>query len=244
MRERDEARGLTVSDGWVMVGERTGGSLADFVDTFFEMKRTTKGPQRATAKLMLNSLSGKFFQKTALGDVGQLVADLDLETGRYLTVGEAQANPDLPYDYQAGGLYHPPVASLITGYVRAHIHRLEHKYWAVATSTDGLFARQAPWVSDLGDELGQLTAEHGRLDIWRERLYEFMPEGPVGKRKVALHGFRGSADDLRMIPLTPGVYEYTARHAMTLREAQQQHGGQRYRAGQFAALRFTLDLSV
>jgi len=243
MRERDEARGLTVTDGWVMEGETNDGGMVSFVDRFFAEKQTAVGPQRATAKLLLNSLYGKYFQKQPVGDVGQLIADIDPDTAD-VRVWESVTNADSPYDYRAGGLYHPPVASLITGFVRARVHRLEHKYAAVATSTDGLFARQPPWTADVGTGLGKLTAEHGTLDIWRERLYEFMPEGPVARRKVALHGFRGSADDLREIPLTPGVYQYTGRHAVTLREAQQVLRGERYRAGQFATLAFTLDLTA
>jgi hypothetical protein len=81
------------------------------------------------------------------------------------------------------------------------------------------------------------------LHIWRERLYEFLPPGPVERHKVALHGFRGSVEDLRTIPLTPGVYDYTARHAVTLRESQRLLRGDHYRAGQFATLDFKLDLT-
>jgi hypothetical protein len=242
MVERDEARGVRVLDGWTMEGDHDGGGLVAFVDRFFEQKRHAVGPERTTAKLLLNSLYGKFFQKQPLGEVGQLVGDLDAETGD-LRVWESITNEGSAYDYRAGGLYHPPIASLITGFVRARVHRLEHEYHAVATSTDGLFARGAPRATDLGTHLGALTAEHGTLDIWRERLYEFMPNGPAGKRKVALHGFRGNADELRMIPLTPGVYEYTGRHVVTLREAAHQLRGERYRAGQFAALTFRLDLT-
>jgi hypothetical protein len=242
MHERDEARGLRVEDGWVMVGEATGGGLERYVDRFFELKQTARGVERATAKLFLNSLYGKFFQKQPVGSVGQLVANIDPETAD-VQVWESLTNEGSAYDYRAGGLYHPAIASLITGYVRARVHRLEHRYAAVATSTDGLFARQAPWRSDVGPGLGQLTAEHGTLDIWRERLYEFTPSGPVAKRKVALHGFRGSPDDLRLIPLSPGVYSYVGRHAVTLREAQRSMRGEHYRPGQFAALSFQLDLT-
>jgi hypothetical protein len=229
-----------VVDGWVLEGHTGGGGLVSYVDRFFAQKRCSTGVERVTAKLLLNALYGKFFQKVPVGEVETLVAELE---GDNLSVWEPTTNPDLPYDYRAGGLYHPPVASLITGYVRARVHRLEHKYAAMATSTDGLFARSAPWAADVGDGLGQLTAEHGVLDIWRERLYEFQPEGPV-KPKAALHGFRGSLDDLRTIPLTPGIYAYTGRHAVTLREAQSVLRGERYRAGQFASLSFQLDLTA
>jgi hypothetical protein len=244
MLDHNEAAGLEILDGWVMRGDAGGGGLVDFVDRFFEMKRTAVGPQRATAKLLLNSLYGKFFQKTPLGNVGNLEGFIDEATSTpvyYVSEGDDRQ----PYDYRAGGLYHPPVASLITGFVRAKVHRLEHRYHAMATSTDGFFARGAPWTADLGVGLGQLTAQHGMLDIWRERLYAFdeTPDGPVPPlTKVALHGFRGDAAALREIPLHAGTYRYTARHPVTLRESQQLLRGQRYRPGAFAALTFDLDL--
>jgi DNA polymerase type B, organellar and viral len=246
MLDHDEAAGLEVLDGWVMHGEGNGGGLVRFVDTFFAKKRVDTGVERATDKLLLNSLYGKFFQKMPLGSVGDLEGVVDEATGDtafYVSEG----NPGAAYDYRAGGLYHPPVASLITGFVRAKVHRLEHRYHAMATSTDGFFARSGPWASDLGSGLGQLTAAHGTLDIWRERLYAFdeIQDGPVEKvvTKAALHGFRGDVAALREIPLHAGTYQYTARHPVTLRESQNILRGKRYRPGAFAALTFELDLA-
>lgn len=241
MVERTEAQRWRVLDGWVMEGETGGGSFADYVDTFFEMKRTSSGLQRTTAKLLLNGLYGKLFQKVPLGTVDTLQADLDTN-GEY-RVWTDSSNPLQDFDYRAGGLYHPPLASLVTGFVRAKVHRLEHKYAAMATSTDGLFARNAPWTADLGDGLGKLTAEYGTLNIWRERLYDFIPKGIMVKPKVALHGFRGDPDTLRQIPLSPGSYVYKASHPVTLRESQRLLRDRHYRPGEFAVLDFTLDLT-
>jgi hypothetical protein len=199
---------------------------------------------------MLNSLYGKFFQKVPVGDVQTLEASLPPVMGRdgrasreRLRVWEVQTVPEQDYDYRAGGLYHPPVASLITGFVRAKAHDLEHTLQAHATSTDGMFTVRSPQPSLVGEGLGQLTVEHGSLRIWRERVYRFgeMPNGPV--TKVALHGFRAGSDELQQIPLEPGSYSYKASHAVTLRESQRMLGGARYRPGEFALLDFTLDLT-
>ena len=245
MIERDEAQHPAVLDGWIMEGSTNGGGLVSYVDKFFSQKQTAIGAERATAKLLLVSLYGKFFQKMPLGTVGTIQGIMDPTTGG-LALWEDSSNPLQPYDYRAGGLYHPPVASLITGFVRARVHRLEHEYWAMATSTDGLFARRPPWSGDIGTGLGKLTAEYGTLRIWRERLYDFrLPPGGLRTKpmsKVALHGFRGSADDLRQIPLRPGAYQYTARHPVSLRESQRLLRDRRYRPGEFAELSFTLDL--
>lgn len=231
---------ITECAGYVMIGETGSGPLVAYVDRFFAMKREATGAMRIAAKLFLNSLYGKFFQKVPLGIVGYYDAETLDETGavRYI-----ETDPLQPFDYQAGGLYHPPIASLITGFVRAKIHRLEHKYGALMTSTDGFFARRAPDAADIGSELGMLTVERGDLSIWRERLYEFRPRAKDGKPKFALHGFRGSIDELRRIPLVAGSYVYTAQQVITNKLSLKAYRGQRFRPGTFAQLTFTLDLT-
>lgn len=245
MMERGECDILAI-DGWQMIGPR-GGPLVQYVDEFFDLKARTVGPERETAKLFLNSLYGKFFQKIALGRVGSL----DLDTNEWIVT-----DPDSPYDWRAGGLYHPPMASLITGYVRAKIHRLEHKYESLMTSTDGIFGTVAPDPADLGKHLGGLTVKRGALKIWRERVYIFRPfhDQPCdpsckpfkhapkcdNAEKVALHGFRASPDVLDSIPLAHGNYEYTGRQMVTLKLSTIGLGGQRYEPGRFVDLRYTI----
>jgi hypothetical protein len=246
--ERGEAS-LSSCWGYVMSGEG-GGPLVDYVDRFFALKARSEGATREQAKLFLNSLYGKFFQKVALGSVGWL----DWATGETRVTDPGQL-----YDYRAGGLYHPPIAGLITGFVRGKIHRLEHKYGSVMTSTDGFFAEGEPDPADLGARLGGLTVGRGDLSIWRERLYVFDPEGAGGcclgrperdkckghRAKAALHGFRGHVDDLRLIPLTPGEHKYVAEGVVTLRQSRtmlRTPEGTRVsaRAGRFLLRPFTL----
>ena len=218
--------------GYIMDGPK-GGPLFEYVKDFFAMKRDAKSPaERTTAKLFLNSLYGKFFQKVPLGTVG--VWDFDTEEF-------VMTNPEQDYDFQAGGLYHPPIASLITGFVRAKIHRLEHKYNAIMTSTDGFFAENPPDEKDLGKSLGLLTVAVGSLRIWRERLYVFTEKG-THKRKYALHGFRGKVAELLRIPLARGAYTYAAQQMITLKMSIRAYRGIRYTPGEFATMEFTLDL--
>jgi hypothetical protein len=227
--ERNEAT-VRSCHGYVMSGPR-GGPLVKYVDKFFAQKATTTGPIREQAKLFLNALYGKFFQKVELGSVGHY----DFATGE-----EIVSNDDADFDYRAGGLYHPPIAGLITGYVRAKIHRLEHKYQSVMTSTDGFFGLVAPDPNDVGRHLGGLTAEAGALSIWRERLYAFDPHDSDGKTKYALHGFRGNLDALRQVPLESGTWTYNAETAIMLRQARTLHGGRSVRAGQFVMEQFSV----
>jgi hypothetical protein len=242
MMERDEFTIESIT-GHQMIGSE-GGALADYVDKFFLVKRHTKGPERETAKLLLNSLYGKFFQKQPLGSVG--VYDLD---NRQWVVSD----PTLDYDFEAGGLYHPPIASLITGFVRARIHGLEHKYGAVMTSTDGMFGFNPPDPSDLGKDLGKLSTVRGRLRIWRERLYIF--DGIDGDTKYALHGFRGSVDHnaecpsgahaphtLLEIPLVRGSYRYSGKQMITLKLANNKHENEYYEPGSFVTLPYVINI--
>lgn len=229
---------LTSCEGWEMHGPLDG-PLVAYVDRFFSEKRTTTGARRAAAKLFLNSLYGKFFQKIPLGTVGYWDAETLDDNG---FVRFVESNPSQEFDWQAGGLYHPPIASLITGFVRAKIHRLEHRYDAIMTSTDGFFARKPAIPNDLGSDLGLLTVEHGTLRIWRERLYHFLPSNGSAP-KYALHGFRGTVDELLAIPLARGAYEYEATQVITNKLATLAYRGTSYRPGTFARLRYTLDLT-
>lgn len=230
MVSRGEAKVITAR-GWQMVGD-PGGPLARYVDRFFEQKLVSEGVERETAKLLLNSLYGKFFQKVALGVVGYY----DFDAGEII-----EHNPDGMYDWKAGGLYHPPIASLITGYVRAKIHGMEHKYESIMTSTDGIFAMQPPDPADIGTDLGKLTVQEGSLDIWRERLYIFRSPD-LEKPKAAYHGFWGTREQLESIPLAPGTYKYSSRHMVTLKESLKAHktveqpDGALYEPGSFVML--------
>lgn len=238
---------LTRCTGWVMRGEQGTGPLVKYVDEFYEQKRHAKtDTDRAAAKLFLNSLYGKFFQKTPLGNV----TGWDIDTHEMVIT-----DPDQDYDYEAGGLYHPPIASLITGYVRAKIHRLEHRYQSVMTSTDGFFAYQPPDQSELGSDLGMLSAEIGSLRIWRERLYVFTPskvahdkDCPSGCSKshetYALHGFRGTLAQLVRMPLKAGsTFHYIAQAMVTLKMSVKSYDGKRYEPGEFVQLPFDVILS-
>jgi hypothetical protein len=218
--------------GWIMEGP-SGGSLSKYVDTFYEQKRNATDPtERTVSKLFLNSLYGKFFQKIPNGTVGSV----DIETNEFITT-----DPEEDYDWIAGGLYHPPIASLITGYVRAKIHRLEHRYESMMTSTDGFFARKLPDPGEIGNELGQLSAERGTLRIWRERLYVF--DADDGSVTFAMHGFRGNLETLRRIPMKAGnLYHYMARAVVTLKMSTRAMRGQRYAPGTFVEMPFDLAL--
>lgn len=144
-------------------------AFCKFVDDFYTLKETaTDKIKRQFYKLILNSLYGKFIQRN------------EKDNG----------------EKEAGAMFDPFVASLITGYVRAKIHKLEHKYKSLHTATDGLLTKMRPDRNDLGDGLGQLKQENfGDCLIIRNKLYlHYDKSGNLFKR--GLHGFQGNPKEL------------------------------------------------
>lgn len=151
--------------------------FARFVHEFYSLKNKAVDPgERYFYKLILNSLYGKFIQR---------VEEENPETGEM--------------EFVAGSMCDPVIASLITGYVRAKIHRLEHKYKALHTATDGIMTQVRPDPADLGDEMGKLKQEnYGPALILRNKLYlHFDQAGKV--KKSGLHGFQGDLNHLEKI---------------------------------------------
>jgi hypothetical protein len=234
--------------GYVMDGPN-GGPLYDYCAFWYDRKRNAPTvEERLIAKLCLNSLYGKFIQKVPASD--ELIPTFTVSTQTF-------HDPAMvPGGYRAGGLYHPAIASLITGYVRALVHRYEHKYSALMTSTDGFLSLVPPDPADIGGHVGGLKVKVGRLRIWRERLYHFTeydrckagcPTHPRGGRRhtvVALHGFRAGPGRLVRVPLRPGVYRYHGQVMVGLRQSLQSLRGTRYRPGTFVRLPFELDLTA
>lgn len=236
--------------GFVMRGDRGTGSLRAYCDTFSDLKKNAPdSATRTMAKLCLNSLYGKFIQKvptdTSLGRT-PIFDVLDTVDGPLIVPGDLTDG-----GWKAGGLYHPAIASLITGMVRARVHLYEHKYAALMTSTDGFLSLVPPDPDDIGGNVGQLKVKRGRLTLWRERLYVFDPPGthdPCGERGCedhpvyALHGFRAGLSVLRQVPVAPGIFDYSGRQVIGLRESLRKWDGRRYEPGTFVNLPYQLAL--
>lgn len=160
-----------------------------YVDAFYKLKSDAKDPvMRYMYKILLNALTGKFIQTSE---------DYTLVDGRLVKIR------------RAGGLYHPFVASLITGHTRSRIHQMEHKYNAIHTATDGIFVPGR--VSGSKKNLGAIVSEgFGDLALFRNKLYIFYTsdskegyESQVFKgryiQKVARHGFQGTITNLEQM---------------------------------------------
>lgn len=166
-----------------------------YVQKFYKLKSDAGDPvMRYMYKILLNALTGKFIQTSP---------DYTLADGKLVRI------------MRAGGLYHPFIASLITGHTRAAIHALEHRYNALHTATDGIFV---PGNVDTGEKkrLGATVCEgHGDLALFRNKLYIFYTndksEGAYESQvfdgryilKCARHGFQGRIVDLEKMLVGP-----------------------------------------
>jgi len=193
-----------------------------FVTDFYQRKEGATNPvNRYMYKTVLNSLYGKFIQTTRKEDE---------------TTGETI--------YEAGGMYHPFIASAITAHTRNYIHDIEHSFNAIHTATDGIFApnnkamaRKLTSFNKTNETikgLGELKHEtSGDLLLLRNKLYILYSdtEGTISSKyfknklisKYALHGFQSSVYTLE--ELVAGYRrKYQTTRPNQLRESMKSKG--------------------
>lgn len=181
--------------------------LKSYVDEFYNLKKETPKdhPLYMFYKTLLNSLYGKFIQGVPLDGFSRSFA-MDVDNWK---LHEVEA------EFRAGGLFHPFIATLITGYVRAKLRQFALKYRAIDTSTDSIKTVLKPHRKDLGNELGDWSIDnYGPCLFVRNKLYVHFGD----KMKYALHGFRGNIKDLiRMYYNKETEYNYT--HLYKIKES-------------------------
>jgi DNA polymerase type B, organellar and viral len=160
LREALRSREVQMSDirGYVWVPRRPYDyPLKRYVSDFYRLKEHAADPaMRRVYKLALNALYGKFIQLTPSPD--------GLKPGAY---------------------FRPDVASWVTGWTRALIHRLEHRARALHTATDAIHTRlRLPERKGLG---GLECSMDGPALLVRNKVYfHFSRDGT--EMKCALHG--------------------------------------------------------
>lgn len=187
--------------GWFYDAEkdRNDPPLKHYVDEFYARKEAEKDKaKRAMYKFLLNSISGKFIQTRKQ----EKVTHVDIDGGQVTDSS----------DLVAGGMFHPFIASLITGHTRAKIHRLEHQYEAMHTATDGIFTQKKITMKPQTGLGAVVNEAQGDLLLLRNKLYVLYGEGQgeqmssvyPGRHivKAALHGFAGTVEDLERLVTT------------------------------------------
>lgn len=214
----------TSVDGWVYDADhdKHDPPMRRYVQEFYARKEAETDPgKRAMDKFLLNSISGKYIQTRKRNKMPHY----DLNAAKLSGTS----------DLIAGGMFHPFIASLITGHTRARIHRLEHRFEALHTATDGIFTEQDLTGVDLGPPgLGALVHEaEGELLLFRNKLYILYGDGPYTGakgtapsvikpdkhiKKAAMHGYAGKLDELERMAVS-GVREYEVRKPNRLRSS-------------------------
>jgi hypothetical protein len=135
--------------------------------------------------------------------------------GKFIQMREKQG--PLQKEIVTGKMFHPFIASQITGKVRARMHDLEHQFKAIHTATDSIMTLKPIPEKYLGKDLGDLKFEcKGKVLLLRNKLYLFYENGKL--TRYALHGFRGKAEQLRKA-WDSKKFSYSYDHMMKPKEA-------------------------
>jgi len=196
--------------------------LGEYVDHFYELKNSTPktDPMYNFYKLAMNSLYGKFIQAIEVKELSEQDRKGFLP-GADITV-KKDASGKIIFEkretktFKAGGLFHPFIATLITGKVRAMIHELEHKFKALHTATDSI--KTLLPMSGETDVLGGYKLEvKGLCILLRNKLYLHFDEKDK-LVKMAYHGFQGRAEELLKM-ISARTTKYTTKRMLKVREA-------------------------
>lgn len=258
------AKNHRIISGWIVIPSKRNpeNPFKKFVLEFYnkkEIKGLDKG-ERQMYKLILNSLYGKFIQ-TNLDE--QLIVQSKVVTHDMINLRnyihknddgsiDIIANGTDKHYFIAGGLFQPMIATLITGFGRAYLHRLEHKYQAIHSSTDSVkfsadrlpiekiesYKRKLEGNKDKGI-LGDCCVEViGKCIILRNKLYlHYNKDGIIEKQ--AFHGFSGHSKELLQIINTKNC-DYTINKIMKIRESFRQG----YKPLVMTELKKTLDIDL
>jgi len=181
--------------------------LKFYVDYFYEKKNKTPKDHAFYPfyKNLLTNLYGKFIQ-----NIKEKCEIVDVYNKTHY------------YNYKGGGLFNPFLASLITGFSRAYIHRLEHQYESIHTATDSIITTHKKYKT--GKNLGDLELEcSGDLYLMRNKCYVIITDEPTKSKKFpnfkfALHGFHGELHQLMQLYLNK-THEYKFSRFVNIKES-------------------------
>lgn len=211
-----------IHQGYVMYshnGNENG--LASYIWDFFALKASAKQQANVTeylwSKLAMNTLYGKFISKIS-------------------------EEVDLLETWKGGVIFHPLIATLITGYVRGYAHTIEHACQSLHTATDSFMTLRRdfdgvfPGVNGLGavkkECQGDVLIVRGKVYVIFDKLdphcyHRFQLVGEellclychAKVLKSATHGFYGSVQMLLNMWKNENT-NYVVSRMMRLKEAK------------------------
>lgn len=186
---------LESARGYIWKPDTGESPLKEYNRYFWERKNNTskKDIRYIFYKLLLNSLYGKWIQRNPAKRAKYVYSNGQLDLHRREDI--------------AGGLYHPFIASLITGHTRARLHQSEHFFSAIESSTDSVKSRRYHAKSSNLKEMGVMQLEHKECSQCNKEYTKFnglfvrnrlnlllCPKEHVVK--CALHGYWGKPNQL------------------------------------------------
>lgn len=211
-----------IVEGYSMLSHNeTTNGLANYTWHFFKKKFEADAEgnksKRLVAKLALNSLYGKF--------ISRIMEDSNID--------------EL---WRGGVIFHPLIATLITGFVRGYVHTIEHVCKSIHTSTDAFITKHDTLDTLFtGTEgLGKLKKEyHGDVLLVRPKVYVIFDKARIDCHhkftlddktlvcvycnakvlKAATHGFFGSVHMLLNM-WKGGKNNYVVNKMIRLKEAK------------------------
>lgn len=147
----DTPLGVEYIDGYCFKGSY--GLFDDYIDTFMELKKVGTGARKSTAKLMLNSLYGKFGTNPMKEE-----RIVQIEDGVFTTTNKNEE--DITIEYLSNSVY-LPMASFITAYARE----------VLLTATNSVFDRFLYCDTDsihiLGYDVPNIEIHDKNLGAWK-----------------------------------------------------------------------------
>ncbi len=205
--------------GWVWIPKTDVNPLRDYVRYFWDKKNNSEKGTTSYLfnKICLNSLYGKWIQRNPLTSM-KIVE----------TKGKLRLSQETEV---SGGLYHPFIATLITGFTRARLHHYEHEFDAIETSTDSVKSQKKV---KLDSGFGQMELQNFHCKLCNQEVKSFTGlflrnrlnlcmDDKKHILKCALHGFWGTPQVLYKL-WKERETEYSVYRMPLIREGLKQYG--------------------